>query len=125
MEISLINPERIINDMVVWKLPFPVRIQDFPRHTFAAIDDSILIAVGGLRLCEGPFCLLDTMATNPESPAEKRHEAINAIVDLILSTGKKLGFEGIIARSKESSIINRALSIGFVVVPEISFARSL
>lgn len=124
MEINLVKPAQVFDELKKW-LAFPVAIDELPAHTYAALLNGELVAIAGLRLCEGPICLLDSLATNPTMSSSVRHEAIDLLVERIHDRAKELGFRAIVCHSKESSIISRAIRLGYAVVPEISLVRGL
>lgn len=71
------------------------------------------VAAGFLRKLEGGFAQIDTLVSNSECEASERHEAIDLLVNSLISTGKQLGLLGLLAITKDLSILKRAEAIGF------------
>jgi len=124
MEVELLSRPKVLLELRKW-VKFPVEEDELPGHTYGALENGELVAIAGLRLCEGPVCILDSMATNPECPSELRHQAIEALVDRILTEAKAFKYRGIRCETKDASIVQRAVARGFTVLPEISMVRAL
>lgn len=123
MEIRLIK----LSDLSEIKKWLPERLHGdkLPRHTFCAMSEDQIVAFAGLRMCEGDAAIIDCMASNPGFVGVLRHEALDLLTTKILETAKELGFKSIIASTRETTIVARAMRHGFVVVPQILIAKEL
>lgn len=93
-----------------------------PEVGFYAYNSAIPIAMGFLRKVEGGYGMIDTLVTNGDLPSETRHLGIQLVVDTIIEAAKTLKLKGIISLSSDTGVINRAISIGFHVVPQTAIA---
>ena len=89
-----------------------VKFEELPHIGFTAIIDKP-IAVGFLHRCEGNFCVLGGLCTNPEYSSEYRSEAIDMIVDNLIQIAKVLGFKEMLALTVEETILKRSEKFGF------------
>lgn len=124
MEILHVNKEEALEHLNKWLLE-PKSQQDLTARTFMACKGDEVIAVAALRLCEGPACYLESLATNPQASSEDRNEAIHSLTMRIIDVAKVLGYQMLRAQSKVETIVQRAKDLGFEIQPDISFFRRL
>jgi hypothetical protein len=106
-------------------VPSYVTKEELPGHTFIAVNDSKVVAIAGLRLCEGPVCMLDSLATDQSQESHIRSKAIDFLVDTIKAKAVELGFKTIICFSQEPSIINRSFAHGFKLTHQAMLVKEL
>jgi hypothetical protein len=95
-----------------------VSFKTLPKTGYIALQNNEPIAAGFLRLVEGGYGQLDTFVSNPYLGSKIRHEAIEMVTDNLLAAAKEAELLGIIAVSKDQSIIDRALQKGFKIIPQ-------
>lgn len=87
--------------------------ETLPKTGFLVFKDDICVSAGFLRLVEGGFGQIDTMVSNAASPGEVRHEALNILVNCLISKAKDLKLHGLVAFTTSNSILTRAEVAGF------------
>lgn len=102
-----------------------VTMKTLPKCGFMALYNGHPIAAGFLRRVEGGYAQLDGLTSNPYFGSKIRHEGIDLVVDTLLKEAKDLGLKGIIAFTKEPSIVSRAKEKGFQVVEQILITRPI
>jgi N-acetylglutamate synthase-like GNAT family acetyltransferase len=124
IEVRLLDKKKELDEVNKF-LPAQVSSDELPGHTFCAVNDGEIVAIAGLRLAEGPMCLIDSMATNQKCEGFERYAAINALTKTILEKAKELGFKVIIATTKEETIEKIAIKHGFGHTDQIVIAKEL
>lgn len=124
MEIYLLDKEGALIALNSW-LETPRTAEEIPVNTFGAFHNDKLIAIAGLRICEGPACIMDSLATNPSASSALRSEAIAGLTERIMDAARTMGFSILCAQSGVASIAARAVAMGFELQPEIPFFRRL
>ena len=124
MEIRLLDKKMELEDVNDF-LPMKVTSDELPGHTYCAVVGGKIVAIAGLRLAEGPMCLIDSMATNQSVEGFLRYAAINSLTETISEKAKELGFKMIIAATKEESIKKIAEKHGFYATDQFVIAKEL
>lgn len=124
MDIIHVDKKEALEHLNNWLLE-PKSAKDLTSRTFMAKKGNEVIGVAALRLCEGPACYLESLATNPKASSQDRNDAIHALTLRIIDAAKALGYEMLRAQSRVDTIISRAKQLGFEIQPDISFFRSL
>jgi hypothetical protein len=97
----------------------------FPNRTYKFCEGNRIIAIAGLRMCEGGLCIFEGLATNPDEPANLRHEALNNLTEYIPKIASQLGYELIIALTNEPTVVDRAIKLGWVITQKTIIAQVL
>ena len=124
MEIRLLNKSKDLEAVNKFLLE-PVSAEELPGHTFCAISDGEMVAIAGLRLAEGPLCMIDSMGTNQKCETFVRYAAIKQLTKAILDKARDLGYKVIIATTKHETIEKIALQTGFGYTDQIVMAKEL
>lgn len=90
-----------------------VNMKTLPKIGYIALMNGYPIAAGFLRRVEGGYAQMDTLTSNKHFGSIVRHEGITKVVDALVEETKVLQLRGIIAFTKDCSIIKRAEDIGF------------
>ena len=106
-------------------LPPELKGAELSRHTFVAVDEGQVVAFAGMKMAEGTTCLFDGMASNPGFVGVLRNEALDLLTTKIFETAKDLGFKGIVAWTKDESILRRSERHGFKCIPQIVIVKEL
>lgn len=96
-----------------------------PKIGYIATIDGMTVAAGFLRRVEPCFAQIDTLVSNAYCGSILRHEGITNIVDSLIEEAKKLKLKGIIAHTQDKGTLERAISMGFHVIPQTIIALSL
>lgn len=102
-----------------------ITYETLPQLGFIAIQSSIPVAAGFLRIVEGGYAQIDTLTTNAKFKSKSRHEALSKVVEELIEAAKILELKGILAFTKDEGILKRAESLGFHTVPQTIIALSL
>lgn len=102
-----------------------ITLDTLPAIGYIAMQSGFPVAAGFLRMVEGGYAQIDTLATNAKFKSEPRHKAISSVVDELIKSAKILELKGIIALSSDEGVLNRASSLGFHVVQQTVIALSL
>lgn len=102
-----------------------VSMKTLPKTGYIVLMNGHPIAAGFLRRLEGGYAQIDGLTSNPHFGSRIRHEAIDLVVENLISDAKTLKLKGILALTKEQSIVNRAKDKGFQVVEQVVLAISL
>ena len=97
----------------------------FPNRTYKFCEGSKIVAIAGFRMCEGNVCLFEGLATDPNESSESRKEAIKELTEYVPKAASRLGYKLILALTSESTVIQRAKELGWVVVPKTIIAQEL
>lgn len=124
MEIRLLNRVGDLDKVNAW-LAIKVTAENLPGHTYGAFVGQDLVAIGALRMAEGPMCIFDSMATDQSVTGSIRNEALDALTKTILEKAKELGFKAIMAWTVNDSIMKRAAKHGFKTMPQILIVKEL
>lgn len=101
-------------------------IFDLPRIGFIAEQDGIFYAAGflrGLEACES--MLLDGLMANPKTFGKIRSNAIDRVVEALITQAKKMGIDQILAFSTDKGTIKRSKRHGFVETSQTMIALKL
>lgn len=96
-------------------------INDLPQHGLIAIEGDTPIAVGFIRMIEGPYAMLDSYITNSEVDSKIRDRALNIITNKLLKWAKTANINKVLAFSCDENTIKRAESHGFITFPDHLF----
>lgn len=99
-----------------------VTMKTLPKIGFMAIYNGHPVAAGFLRRVEGGYAQLDGLTSNPYFGSKIRHEGIDLVVDTLIQEAADLKLKGIIAFTKEPSIVSRAQEKGFKVIEQTLLA---
>jgi hypothetical protein len=102
-----------------------VSMKTLPKNGYIVLMNGHPIAAGFLRRLEGGYAQIDGLTSNPHFGSQIRHKAIDLVVEHLISDAKTLKLKGILALTKEQSIVNRAKDKGFQVVEQTVLAISL
>lgn len=95
-----------------------ITIQSIPKIGYIAFLGKQPIACGFLRRIEGGYAQLDGLTSHSYFGSKIRHVGISLVVEALIQEAKDLKLHGIISYTKDESIIKRAKSIGFSIIPE-------
>ena len=95
-----------------------ITVDNLPLVGFIAVQGRVAVAAGFLRQVEGGFAQLDSLVSNKVFPSKKRHAAISLIVEFLIHEARSLGFKAILATTSDDSVLERALKVGFRVIPQ-------
>jgi hypothetical protein len=121
MEIVLLDKK---SPLPSW-LPSYVKVADLPGHTYVVMLNGEGVAMAALRLCEGTICMLDSMASHNKFSSEIRHKALDLLVDTIKAKAVSLGFNTLLAYTKEPTVLTRSFRHGFTQLSEILIVKEL
>jgi hypothetical protein len=82
----------------------------------ANVDGKMGAAYGFLRMVEGGYAQIDTLATHTKFTSRERNEALSAVVDALLDMAKTINLKGIVCFTDNESVISRAEKLGFSVL---------
>ncbi len=86
---------------------------DIPRIGYIVYGNLEPIAAGFLRLVEADYLILDSLITNPNASGKTRNDAIDMVVDALITRAKLLGKLKIIANSIDANTLERSKKHGF------------
>jgi hypothetical protein len=95
-----------------------VNMKTLPKIGYIALMNGHPIAAGFLRRVEGGYAQLDTLTSNKYFGSQIRHAGIVKVVDALLEDTKDLQLNGVIAFTRDVSIIKRAEDLGFHVLSD-------
>lgn len=128
MTITLFKKEEHFDYLVSWmeirRLTIPRR-EDTPAIGYIVYDGDLPIAVSFLRKVEGNFGMVDGMCTNPAAPLHAKAEAVDMLIDRIISSAKSLEMSNLLAFTHINSIKNRAFKNKFRELPDQLFVLGL
>lgn len=96
-----------------------------PKIGFIAFLGDQPIAAGFLRRLEPCYAQLDTLVSSAHFGSSVRNAGVSLVVDALIEQAKQLKLEGIIALTKDKSILMRAEGLGCHMVNESIVALSL
>jgi hypothetical protein len=102
-----------------------ISMKNLPKIGYIALLGAQPIACGFLRMVEGGFAQIDTLASNAHYGSQIRHEGVKQVVDSLVNESKRLKLRGIISLTKDVSTIGRAKALGFHVVDQTVIALPL
>jgi hypothetical protein len=114
-----------IHDYHRHALNVELTMRDLPRIGYIAMLGKSAIAVGFLRRVEPNYAQLDTFLSNPFFGSQIRHQGMTLVTEALINEAKDLGLKGIIALTKDKSILDRAKNQGFQVVEQTIMAKYL
>lgn len=101
-------------------------MQYLPKIGYMAFLDKIPVAAGFLRRVEGNLVgQIDGLTSNPQFGSIIRNEALDKVVNQIVSDGKVLGLKGLYAHTTVESVYKRAVATGFHVTEHSILALPL
>lgn len=109
-DLPTLNEWRLIRDLA------PVELEELPSKGIVVANHTSPIAAGFLRITEG-LGIFDSMITNPEMPAETRHEALEMLFKELLELARIYSLKQLIGFSVEASMIERSKRFGFAESP--------
>lgn len=113
----------VINEWL-YKRGHPAAVdEDFPQIGFIAYKE-YPVAVAFLRQCEG-IGILEGLSTNPEATAIERHNAIDALIEMVVYSAQKLELRLLISYSRDKSTLERSKNHGFSEVPQTLIVKDL
>ena len=96
-----------------------------PEIGYIAFDDNTPVAAGFLRLIEGGYAQIDSLISNGQLNSTTRHQGIELIVNTLIAKAKENRLKGLICHTKDKSILERAMALGFEVVPQVIISLPL
>lgn len=99
--------------------------ETLPLIGYIASEGSVHIACGFLRMIEGDVAMIDTLVSNASVPSQMRHEAISGIVNSLIQRAKDMKLKGLLCLTSDKSVLMRAATLGFNVVPQHVIALPL
>lgn len=94
-----------------------VSMKTLPKIGCVALLNNRPVAAGFLRKIEGKMGMIDGLTSNAFLGSIIRHQGLSLVVDYLILEAKELGIEEIIATTSDESVVKRAESIGFQVIP--------
>lgn len=92
----------------------PIHVETLPKTGFIVKDHTNTpIAAGFLRLVEGGTAQLDTLVTNASISGQTRNDALDLLVQTLISTAKSMNILGLMCTSNVESILSRSKKFGF------------
>jgi hypothetical protein len=105
--------------------PHSVTYKALPKIGYIALLSNQPIAAGFLRKVEGNVVAqIDCLVSNPYYGSIIRHQAISGVVDRLITDAKEMKLKGILAFTKDGSVLKRASELNFQVVNQIIMALS-
>lgn len=95
-----------------------VSMKSLPKIGYIALLNKEPIAAGFLRRIEGGFAQLDGLTSNAFFGSLIRHQGVSKVVESLLEDARNLKLKGVLAYTKDKSVVKRALIIGFNVVDQ-------
>lgn len=95
----------------------PGYVAELPRLGLIAYWGDTPTATIFLRICEGGVGIIEGLTTDPRVKSNKRHKALDVLVERILLEARHLGIEAILAYSVDAGTIERSFSHGFIELP--------
>ncbi len=95
-----------------------ISMKTLPRIGYIALLNKQPIAAGFLRRVEGGYAQLDGLTSNAYLGSIIRHEGINKVVQALINESKDLKLHGIIAITKDQSVVKRAKELKFQVIED-------
>lgn len=92
-------------------------IDDMPEFGLIAIKGDTPIAAGFIRRVEGPYAILDSFITNPDTPSEFRDRALDLITEKLITIADYNNVTKLISFTTEKNIFIRSIKHGFASVP--------
>ena len=95
-----------------------VTYTSLPKIGYIALRKGTPIAAGFLRRLEPNIAQLDGLTSNPFMGSLIRNQAIESIVNTLISEAKSMDLIGIMATTNDESVLSRAEKLGFSLVPQ-------
>lgn len=92
-------------------------LDTLPAEGFVAFNEGTPVAAGFLRKCEGGYCLIDSLISNPNEPSAIRNKALDSISMACVELAKAHKFKHIIAFTVDKNVILRSEKHGFRLLP--------
>jgi hypothetical protein len=100
-------------------------MRDLPKIGYIAMLGKSCIAAGFLRRVEPNYAQLDTFLSNPYFGSQIRHLGMSLVVDSLMNEAKELNLKGILAFTKDESILKRAKDQGFHIIEQVILGKAL
>jgi hypothetical protein len=98
---------------------------EIPSIGYILYTGNVPIAIGFLRLVEGGYGYIDSLATNPKAPATIRDKALDQIFTSLIEKAKELELKGLSGTSIDEKTLMRAQRHGFLALPHITMTLTL
>lgn len=95
-----------------------ITFKSLPKIGYIALRKGTPVAAGFLRRLEGNMAHFDGLTTNPFLGSIIRNQGISSIVNTLINEAKSIGLDGIVATTNDESVLKRAESLGFTLVPQ-------
>ena len=118
-------PLTILNHWLCIHGQAPRERLDLPLKGFYVEIDNIPVAAGYLRKCEGNYGMIDSVVTNPTSKPEVRDQALNYLIEMLLTQAYKMSMKVVTAFTFDDHTVERAKRYGFEVLPHKTIVKSL
>jgi hypothetical protein len=92
-----------------------VNMKTLPRIGYIAMLGKSPVAAGFLRRVEGGYAQLDGLCSNAYLGSLVRNEGITMVVAALIQESKDLKLHGIIAFTRDDSVLKRAAALGFQI----------
>lgn len=102
-----------------------IKMKTLPKVGYIALMNGKPIAAGFLRRVEPCFAQLDTLCSNAYFGSKIRHLGVGKVVDSLIEDAKALKLEGILAYTSDKGTLDRAIGLGFHIVPQTLIALPL
>lgn len=99
--------------------------EDLPQVGRIAYYDDVPVAIGFLRMAEGNLGIFDSLITNPASPSDWRHVALDALGQEIISLARDKGCKRLLGFSINSDTLLRSEKHGFLKQPHTVLSLNL
>lgn len=90
---------------------------DLPGIGYISFVEDIPIATAFLRRCEGPYAMLDGLASNPKAESFHRHLGIELVVTQVIECAQHFKLKKLLAYSIDAGTLERSLHHGFKKLP--------
>jgi hypothetical protein len=95
-----------------------ITYETLPKIGYIALRNNAPVAAGFLRRLEGNMAHLDGLTSNAYMGSIVRNKGITDVVNTLISEAKSMGLIGIVATTNEKSVLERAESLGFQLIPQ-------
>ncbi len=92
-------------------------IDELPAIGFVAYEDSLPVAAGFLRECEGGSAMADSFITDPIASKASRNAGMNLVLDAVIQEAKRLKFTTLIGFTQDENTRLRSQRHGFEESP--------
>ena len=106
------KPDRDYETIALWWQAHgldPIPLEFLPAVGFVVSQ----VCAGFLYQTDTDLALIEGLVSNPETPAQLRDEALDAVVEALCSEAKKLGYLAISGFTQVPKVVSRAKRHGF------------